>query len=95
MLVYPSAIDLSSADAAEDDLDARVGEDGVEQGGKLPVTVSDQEPHVLALVFEVYDEVSGGLGDPGRGRVRGGAQDPDSVAGPPRQPTGNRSLSIQ
>ncbi|MBB5803290.1 hypothetical protein F4560_003058 [Saccharothrix ecbatanensis] len=69
------------ADAAEDDLDARVGEDGIEQRRELPVPVADQEPHVSALVFEVHDEVPGGLGDPGCGRVRGGSEDTVPGAG--------------
>ena len=34
-----------------------------------------------ALVLEVHDEVSGGLGDPGRGRVRGDDEDADPAAG--------------
>jgi hypothetical protein len=41
----------------------------------------EQEPSVPALVFEVHDEVLGGLGDPGGGRVRGGAQDADPSTG--------------
>lgn len=32
-----------------------------------------------AGVFEVYDEVAGGLGDPGGVRVGCGAQDPDAA----------------
>jgi len=31
--------------------------------------------------LEVHDEVAGGLGDPGGGRVGGGAQDPDAATG--------------
>lgn len=40
-------------DAAEDNLDACVGRDGVEQGRELPVPVVDQEACGAALVFEV------------------------------------------
>ncbi|GAB3002981.1 hypothetical protein GCM10027184_69800 [Saccharothrix stipae] len=69
------------ADAAEDDLDARVGEDVVESGGILAVPVADQEPCGAARIVEVHDEVPGGLGDPGCGRVRSGAEDPDPAAG--------------
>ena len=69
-----------NADTAEDELGARIGENGIEQGGKVPVAVADQEPHGVARVVEVHDEVLRGLGDPGRGRMRGGAQDADTAA---------------
>ncbi|WP_455357087.1 hypothetical protein [Streptomyces sp. SYSU K217416] len=36
------------ADTAEDDLDFRIREDGIEQGGELPVPVADQEPGAAA-----------------------------------------------
>jgi hypothetical protein len=67
--------------AAEDHLDAGVGEDGVEQGGELPVPVPDHEPCPAAGVFEVHGEVLGRLCYPGRGGMRGRAQDPDLPAG--------------
>jgi hypothetical protein len=38
------------ADSAEDDLDAGVGEDGVEQGGELPVPVARWRPGELPPV---------------------------------------------
>jgi hypothetical protein len=38
-------------DSAEDDLDAGVGEDVVEQCRVLPVPVADQEPHGVACVL--------------------------------------------
>jgi hypothetical protein len=41
--------------AAEYDLDARVFEDGVEEGGEFPVSVPDQEPRLAAGIFEVHD----------------------------------------
>jgi len=34
-----------------------------------------------AGVLQVHDEVTGGLGHPCRGRVGGGAEDPDAAAG--------------
>jgi hypothetical protein len=40
--------------AAEDYLDARVGEDGVEQYGHLPVPVPEHEPCPAVDVFEVH-----------------------------------------
>ena len=69
------------ADSAEDDLNAGVGEHGVEQRRELSVPVTDQEPCGAARVFEVHDEVPGGLGDQGCGRVCGGAEDADPAAG--------------
>ena len=69
-----------NADTAEDNLDARICENGVEQGGELSVSVADQESCGAARVVEVHHEVLRGLGDPGRGRVRGGAQDADLAA---------------
>ena len=63
-------------DAAEHDLDPGVGEDRVEHRRVLAVAVADQEPCPAAGVLQVHGEVADGLGDPGRGRVGGGAQDP-------------------
>jgi hypothetical protein len=65
---------------AEHDVDARVGEDGVEQMGKLAVPVADHARSEV-VVFEVHDEVLRGLYYPRRGGVRRGAQDVDSAAG--------------
>ncbi|MFD4974944.1 hypothetical protein [Streptomyces sp. NPDC058424] len=56
-------------------LDPCIVEDSVEQGGKLPVPVPDQEPGPAAGIFEVHDEVLRGLSDPRGGGVRGGAED--------------------
>ncbi|WP_158854529.1 hypothetical protein [Saccharothrix deserti] len=66
-------------DTAEDDLDARVGEDGVEQGGYFPSRsrIRNRGP---ALVFEVHDQVLRGLNHPQSGRICGGTQDPDPAA---------------
>jgi hypothetical protein len=63
-------------DTAENDPDACVGEDVVEQCRVLAVPIAY---HVC--VFEVHGEVPGGLGDPGGGRVRGGVEDSDPAAG--------------
>jgi hypothetical protein len=62
-------------DAAEDDLDSRIVEDGVEVG-EFAVAVPDQESRPTAGVLEVHDQVL-----PGCGRVRGGAQDVDAPGG--------------
>jgi hypothetical protein len=70
-------------DAGQHDVDSRVLEDGVEQGGELAVAVADEEPCPAAGVFEVRDEVPGGLRRPGGGRVRRRAQDADAPAGVP------------
>lgn len=69
--------------SAEFCLDPRIVEDGVEQAGKLPVPVPDQQPGPAAGVFEVHDKVLRGLRHPPGGGVRGGAEDPDPVAGVP------------
>ena len=45
-------------DAAEHDLDTRVGEDGVEQRRKLAVEVVDQIPGLGSGVLEVHGEIS-------------------------------------
>jgi hypothetical protein len=68
-------------DAAEHGLGSGVLEDRVEQGGELSIAVPDQEPRTAAGILEVHDEILGGLRHPGRGRMGGGAQDPDPSAG--------------
>ena len=50
-------------DAAEHDLDPRVLEHFVEQGGELAVAVPDQEPRPAAGVLEIHDQVPGCLGE--------------------------------
>src|SRR5437879_1893882 len=67
--------------AAEHDGDAGVGEDLVEQGGELRVPVAYQIRDGGARVLQVHREVLRGLGDPGRGRMRGGAKDADAAGG--------------
>jgi hypothetical protein len=82
--LYPAFHDRVHAghlDAAEDDRDARIDEDGVEQAGEFAVSVADKVSGFGAGVFEVHGEVSRGLGHPGGGRVCGGAQDADPAAG--------------
>lgn len=69
------------ADPAEHDLDSRVFEEGVEQFGELPIPVPDQELCLAAGILEVHDEVLRRLCDPGRGRVCGGAEEPDPPVG--------------
>ena len=68
-------------DPAEYNADAHVSEDDVEQARELPVPVSDQEPFPAAGIIQVHHEIPGGLRRPGRRRVGGGAQNPDSPAG--------------
>jgi hypothetical protein len=56
-------------------LDALVGENLIESGGELGVTVPDEEPERLDPVAEIHDEVAGLLGGPGSGRIGRHAQD--------------------
>ena len=51
------------------------GEDGVEGGGELAVSVSDEEPEAAVGVIEVHQQVAGELGEPGSGGVGGDAED--------------------
>jgi len=48
--------------------DAFGGEDGVESGGELGVTIADQEAEGADLITEVHQQVPGSLGSPGRAR---------------------------
>jgi hypothetical protein len=61
-------------DATEHDRDAGIGEDLVEHGRVLPVTVADQVLDPTSGVVEIHEQVPGRLGDPRRGRVGGGAE---------------------
>ncbi len=63
------------------DLDAGVGEDGVERGGELASPVADQEPEVVGPFVEVHEQVAGLLGGPCPVGVRGGAEDVDVTGG--------------
>src|SRR4051812_26826787 len=54
-----------------DDRDVEGGEDGVEGGGELGVSIADEESEPLAGVVEVHGQVAGLLGQPGGSRVRG------------------------
>jgi hypothetical protein len=67
------------ADAGRDDGDAAVAEDGIEGGGEL--AVADQVSHAGAGVLKIHDEVSGHLGGPGCGGMRGGAENPNAAGG--------------
>jgi hypothetical protein len=69
------------SDAAAYNRDPGVGEDRVEQRRVFTVAVADEVVGGRAGVVEVHGEVAGGLGDPGRGGVRGGAEDPDATGG--------------
>lgn len=48
--------------------------------GNFPVPVPDQVAGLAVGVLEVHDEIPRRLHDPGGGRVRGHAQDPDAPA---------------
>lgn len=67
-------------DGAEHHLDTRVLEHLVERPWELPVPIPDQTASPAAGVLEVHDEILRSLDHPGRGRVRGHAQDPDPAA---------------
>jgi hypothetical protein len=58
-----------------DDLDARGGEYGVEDGGELGVPVAQREPRLVCSLVEVDQQVPGLLGDPDAGGVSGHADD--------------------
>src|SRR5262249_17911162 len=48
----------------EHHLDPRIGQDGIEQPGELPVPVPDQEPRPASGILKIHDQVPGGLGHP-------------------------------
>ncbi len=60
-----------------DHVDAFGGEDGIEGGGEFGVPVADEEAKRAGLIIEVHQEVAGGLGGPGCGRVGGHAEEMD------------------
>src|SRR5258706_12194693 len=68
-------------DAAEHDLDTRVGEHSAEQLRKRTVAVADQVFGFGPGVLKVHDEMLRRRCHPRGGRMRGGAQDPDPAAG--------------
>jgi hypothetical protein len=78
---FDDRIHAGNLDAAEHGRDADVGEDRVEQRGVFGVTVADEVFDLAAGVFEVHGEIACGLGDPGGGRVRCGAEDADAAGG--------------
>ena len=62
--------------------DAFAGERRVEGVGELAVAVADQEAQLAGPLPEISDEIAGQLRRPGRGWMRGNAQDVDvAVAG--------------
>jgi hypothetical protein len=65
------------ADVAEHGLDAGIGEDHVECGGKVRAAVADHELDLTPLVAEVHEEVAGLLGGPFPGGIQGDAEDAD------------------
>jgi hypothetical protein len=68
-------------DTGEHDLDAGIGQDLVEQHWVLRVPVPDQVSDGGSGVLQVHDQIPGSLGNPVRGGVRGGAEDPDAPGG--------------
>jgi hypothetical protein len=62
-----------------DDLHAGGGEDCVERGGELRVSVADQESEPVGVFVECHQQISGLLGDPCAGGVGGDADDVDLV----------------
>jgi hypothetical protein len=64
-----------------DDRDVGGFEYGVEGGGELAVTVTDEEPEVSVGVVEVHEQVAGQLREPGSGRMGGDAEDVDAAGG--------------
>jgi hypothetical protein len=58
-------------DWGADDADVGAGEDRVEAGGELAVSIADEEPELLGAVAEVHQQVAGLLGDPGAGEMSG------------------------
>jgi hypothetical protein len=56
-------------------------EDGVEQVRVFAVAVVDQTLDGAARVFDIHDEVAGGLGDPGGAGMGGGGEDAGAAGG--------------
>ena len=56
------------------------GEDRVEGGGELAVSVTDQEPEPLGPVTQVHQQVAGLLSDPGAGGMGGDSGDVHAAA---------------
>jgi hypothetical protein len=73
---FDDRVHLGHLNTTQDDVDAGVGEDVVEQLRELVVSVADQEPRGGG-VLEVHDEVAGGLSHPCRGWMWCGAEDVD------------------
>jgi hypothetical protein len=67
-------------DRGADDLDVGAGEDGVEGGCELAVSVADQESEPVGTVAEVHQQVAGLLGDPGAGGMGGDPGDVHAAA---------------
>jgi hypothetical protein len=57
--------------------DGFAGEDRVEPGGELGVTVADEEPEPAGTVADLSQQLPGLLGDPGGGGMGGDAEDVD------------------
>jgi hypothetical protein len=58
-------------DRSADDADVSARENRVEGGGKLGISVADEEPKPGGVVAEVHEQVADLLGDPGSGGVCG------------------------
>jgi hypothetical protein len=71
------AVRLGCARRDLDDGDGFGAEHGIEGFGEFRVPVADQKVESAELITEVHQEVPGGLGSPGRGRVRGHPEEMD------------------
>ncbi|MCT9113809.1 hypothetical protein ACFWD7_38015 [Streptomyces mirabilis] len=65
----------------EHGLDPGGAEDLVDEGGVLGIPVADQIADRGSGVLHVHDQILDRLGDPGGGRVGGGAEDSDEAGG--------------
>jgi hypothetical protein len=66
---FGDGVRTGSADRRADDRDLFRGEDGIETGDELGVSVADQETQPLDPIAKVGEQVAGLLGHPCSGRV--------------------------
>jgi hypothetical protein len=69
------------ADPGRDRGDAAVGNNRIDGGGVVAVSVPDEGGHAGVGVLQVHDQVPGHLRNPGCGGVCGGAEDADATGG--------------
>jgi hypothetical protein len=68
-------------DTGEHRLDAGLGENLVHEGRELAIPIADQKARPAARILQIHHQVPDRLGDPGSGRVRGGAEHADTPTG--------------